>query len=143
MEKIVCFECGCDGEIHNHHVVPKILGGKNTVPLCPSCHGKVHGVDFLNHKKLTKEGLVNAKNRGVKLGSPNNLTRDAKMKGIQKNIQNKLSNDNWNSAKEFISKSNVKNLSTLALMLNENGYKTRKGCFYSAGTVKRLIDSIN
>lgn len=143
MEKIVCFECGCDGEIHNHHVVPKILGGTKTVPLCPSCHGKVHGVDFLNHKKLTKEGLVNAKNRGVKLGSPNNLTREAKMKGVQKIIQNRLSNDNWNRAKEFISKSNVKNLSTLALMLNENGYKTRKGCFYSAGTVKRLIDSIN
>ena len=143
MEKIVCFECGCDGEIHNHHVVPKMLGGTKTVPLCPSCHGKVHGVDFLNHKKLTKEGLVNAKNRGVKLGSPNNLTREAKMKGVQKIIQNRLSNDNWNRAKEFISKSNVKNLSTLALMLNENGYKTRKGCFYSAGTVKRLIDSIN
>lgn len=143
MEKIVCFECGCDGEIHNHHVVPKILGGTKTVPLCPSCHGKVHGLDFLNHKKLTKEGLVNAKNRGVKLGSPNNLTREAKMKGVQKIIQNRLSNDNWNRAKEFISKSNVKNLSTLALMLNENGYKTRKGCFYSAGTVKRLIDSIN
>ena len=143
MEKIVCFECGCDSEIHNHHVVPKMLGGTKTVPLCPSCHGKVHGVDFLNHKKLTKEGLVNAKNRGVKLGSPNNLTREAKMKGVQKIIQNRLSNDNWNRAKEFISKSNVKNLSTLALMLNENGYKTRKGCFYSAGTVKRLIDSIN
>lgn len=143
MEKIVCFECGCYDEIHNHHVVPKILGGTKTVPLCPSCHGKVHGVDFLNHKKLTKEGLVNAKERGVKLGNPNNLTIDAKMKGVKKNIQNKLSNNNWNSAKEFILKSNVENLSTLALMLNENGYKTRRGCFYSAATVKRLIDSIS
>ena len=141
MDKIVCFECGCDGEIHNHHVVPKILGGTKTVPLCPTCHGKVHGVDFLNHKKLTKEGLANAKKKGVKLGSPNNLTKEAKMKGVQKIIENKLSNNEWNRAKEFISKLENKNLLETASILNENGYRTRKGSIFYAGTVKRLIEN--
>lgn len=141
MDKIVCFECGCDGEIHNHHVVPKILGGTKTVPLCPTCHGKVHGVDFLNHKKLTKEGLANAKKRGVKLGSPNNLTKEAKMKGVQKIIENKLSNNEWNRAKEFISILENKNLLETASILNENGYRTRKGSIFYAGTVKRLIEN--
>ena len=141
MEKMVCFECGCDGEIHNHHVVPKILGGTKTVPLCPRCHGKVHEVDFLNHKRLTKEGLVNAKKRGVKLGSPNNLTKEAKMKGVQKIIKNKLSNNEWNKAKEFISKLENKNLLETASLLNENGYRTRKGSIFYAGTFKRLIEN--
>lgn len=141
MEKIVCFECGCDGEIHYHHVVPKILGGTKTVPLCPICHGKIHGVNFLNHKELTRQGLVNAKKRGVKLGSPQNLTKDAKMKGIKKITENRLSSDEWNKAKEFISKLDTKHLTNIALLLNENGYRTRRGCLYSAGTVKRLIEN--
>lgn len=141
MEKNICFECGCDGEIHYHHVVPKILGGTKTVPLCLTCHGKVHGVDFLNHKKLTKEGLANAKKRGVKLGSPNNLTKEVKMKGTQKNIENKLSNHEWKIAKEFISKLQTKNLLKIASLLNENGYRTRNGSKFYAGTVKRLIES--
>lgn len=31
------------------------------------------------------------------------------------------------------------NLSEISKALNENGYKTRNGCFYSAGIVSRLI----
>jgi hypothetical protein len=38
-----CFECGFPAE-HNHHVVPKSMGGKNTVPLCQSCHNLIHSV---------------------------------------------------------------------------------------------------
>ena len=140
MKKIVCFECGNDDEIHNHHVVPKILGGTKTIPLCVSCHGKVHGIDFINHKKLTREGLANAKKRGVKLGTPNNLNGESRKKGLNKVIENRISNDNWNRAKDFISKVKIKKLSTLSSMLNENGYKTRQGCFFTAATVKRLIN---
>lgn len=143
MEKIVCFECGCDGEIHNHHVVPKILGGAKTVPLCTTCHGKIHGVDFLNHKELTRQGLVNAKKRGVKLGSPQNLTKDAKMKGVEKITENRLLNNEWNKAKEFISKLDTKHLTNIALLLNENGYRTRRGCLFHASTVKRLIEQLH
>lgn len=32
-----CFECN-NSIVELHHVVPKSLGGKKTVPLCESCH---------------------------------------------------------------------------------------------------------
>jgi len=70
---MICQGCKIYTEdIHKHHIVPKVLGGvdedSNIVNLCESCHGKVHGRNMLNHRKLTKEGLKKAKERGVKLG---------------------------------------------------------------------------
>jgi hypothetical protein len=53
---ITCFECGGDAQ-HNHHVIPKSLGGTRTVPLCHTCHGMVHGLNFTNHGYLIKIGL--------------------------------------------------------------------------------------
>ncbi len=146
MEKILCFECGLDGEIHNHHVVPKIKGGTKTVPLCLVCHGKVHGVNFLNHKELTKRGLSEAKKRGVKLGNPQNLTYEHKLKGVDSIKRNKENDENWNSAKEFI-RERMNNefkytLTEIANELNDCGYKTRKGSTFSATTVKRLINDL-
>jgi hypothetical protein len=141
MEKKLCFECGIDGEIHNHHVVPKSKGGTKTVPLCTICHGKIHDRNFLNHKQLTIQGLANAKKRGVKLGKPENLNANGRKKGLDKVIQNKLSNENWNRAKEFISKLDTKHLTNIALLLNENGYRTRRGCMFTPATVKRLIEN--
>ena len=44
---IKCFECDSEENIHNHHVIPKILGGTKTIPLCALCHGKVHDKDIL------------------------------------------------------------------------------------------------
>lgn len=67
-----CFECNKPAD-HLHHVVPKIRGGSKMVPLCQECHGKVHGLDFMNHRRLTKEGLARAKARGVRLGNPSTL----------------------------------------------------------------------
>lgn len=64
----LCFDCGTEDFIHQHHVVPKILGGVKTVPLCPGCHGKIHGMDFTKHRNLTLLGLQRARRRGVRLG---------------------------------------------------------------------------
>tara|TARA_R100000008_G_C3489603_1_gene118025 strand:- start:133 stop:549 length:417 start_codon:yes stop_codon:yes gene_type:complete len=46
-----CFECG-DAAQANHHVVPKVLGGTQTIPLCLKCHGKVHNKDLVTMRKL-------------------------------------------------------------------------------------------
>lgn len=58
MEK--CFECG-NPATENHHVIPKVLGGTKTVPLCTKCHMKVHGLAETrradNHSENTKKGL--------------------------------------------------------------------------------------
>lgn len=66
-----CFECGTTDNIHQHHVVPRTLGGTKTIPLCEKCHGLIHGMNFSDHSTLTKIGLDNARKRGVKLGNPN------------------------------------------------------------------------
>jgi hypothetical protein len=47
-----CFECGEPAQA-NHHVVPKILGGTKTIPLCLECHGKVHDKNLTSMKKLS------------------------------------------------------------------------------------------
>jgi DNA invertase Pin-like site-specific DNA recombinase len=91
----------------------------------------------------TKRGLEELKKKGVKLGSPQNLTIEARIKGAEVIKRNKLENENWKRAQTFIEHFQMKNgyinLSQISNALNENGYKTRRGCLYSAGTVKRLL----
>ena len=57
MSKSKCFECGDNIAIHQHHVVPKSIGGKNTIPLCEKCHSLVHGKD-MKISYLTRIGLL-------------------------------------------------------------------------------------
>ena len=91
----------------------------------------------------TKRGLSELKKKGVKLGSPQNLTPDARKKGVQTIIRKRIENDNWKTARMFIEHFQMKNgyinFSEIARLLNEKGYKTRKGCLFSPGIVKRLI----
>jgi hypothetical protein len=64
-----CFEC--NGAAHHaHHVIPFSQGGTRTVPLCESCHSKVHGLDMSDHSRLTKEGLKRARAAGKRVGRP-------------------------------------------------------------------------
>ena len=91
----------------------------------------------------TKRGLEELKKKGKKLGSPQNLTQSARNKGMEAIKRNRVENENWNKAKTFIEHFQMKygyiNLSELSRQLNGNGYKTRNGCHYSAGSVKRLL----
>ena len=48
--KYLCFECGNNAE-EEHHVIPRSLGGSNTIPLCKDCHKKAHNISY---KKLSK-----------------------------------------------------------------------------------------
>lgn len=64
---INCFECGSKAEC-NHHVVPVSLGGTKTIPLCLKCHGLVHDVNFIKHKRLQKIGIKKAKEAGLYQG---------------------------------------------------------------------------
>lgn len=52
-----CFECGSPAD-HDHHVVPRSLGGTRTIPLCGMCHGKVHDHEGLTSTSaLTREAM--------------------------------------------------------------------------------------
>jgi hypothetical protein len=59
-----CYECGAVEQLHDHHVVPKSLGGTKTLPLCPNCHGLVHERDFMKQSTLQKKGVLRAKAEG-------------------------------------------------------------------------------
>lgn len=93
----------------------------------------------------TKRGLEELK-KTRKLGNPQNLTDSARLKGIETVKMNKSENENWRRAKTFIECFQMKhgyiNLSELSRQLNYNGYKTRNGCLFCAGTVKRLLETM-
>tara|TARA_R110000772_G_scaffold17946_3_gene50035 strand:+ start:173920 stop:174303 length:384 start_codon:yes stop_codon:yes gene_type:complete len=73
MKKIIinldeCFECGHNIHIHMHHVVPRILGGKKTLPLCEKCHGLVHNINLVKSGELRRLGIEKAKQNGTYKG---------------------------------------------------------------------------
>jgi hypothetical protein len=74
-----CFECEADAsQGHDHHVVPRALGGTKTVRLCVKCHGLIHGLDFTHHGVLTREGQRPGRERGVWFGAaPMGYKKDA------------------------------------------------------------------
>lgn len=91
----------------------------------------------------TKNGLSALKAKGIKLGSPQNLTIEARKKGTESIIRNRVENENWKLAKTFIEHFQMKNgytsFTEISKQLNLNGYKTRKGCLFRPEIVKRLI----
>ena len=64
----VCFECDAPAE-HNHHVVPRSLGGTRTIPLCERCHGLVHDKRFTKISTLTKNALAIKKAKKQRIGA--------------------------------------------------------------------------
>lgn len=64
----LCFECNATAD-HMHHVVPLVLGGTRTIPLCESCHGKVHSREMTGHRRLTKAALAVKKGKGERVGA--------------------------------------------------------------------------
>jgi len=70
-----CFNCGGEGCLEKHHVVPRSLGGIKTVYLCSKCHGLAHGNALLrndNHAVLIKKGIERRRNEGAVWGRPSN-----------------------------------------------------------------------
>jgi|HubBroStandDraft_6_1064221.scaffolds.fasta_scaffold767035_2 hypothetical protein len=62
-----CFECGQIAQ-HEHHVIPRSLGGTRTVWLCERHHGMVHGLAFTNHGVLTRLGQARRRAEGYAAG---------------------------------------------------------------------------
>lgn len=137
---MICFECGGTAE-HQHHVVPRSLGGTRTVPLCATCHGKIHGIDFSSHGILTKAGLIKAAARGALIGNRSgNRNRDtgaakaawsAKTQARQAEVRE--------VCLELIAEHGEMTTRKLADHLNQAGYKTVTGKDWSATQVWRII----
>lgn len=70
-----CPGCGEKSDVfHDHHVVPKSVGGldlpSNIVTICVQCHEKIHSRHRMATSELTRAGLKKALERGVVLGRP-------------------------------------------------------------------------
>ncbi len=95
----------------------------------------------------TKRGLNELKKKGIKLGSPQNLTMEARNKGVQTIIRNKLNNENWKTARMFIEHFQLKNghlnFSEISRQLNDRGFKTRNGYNFNPATVRRITKEID
>lgn len=91
--------------------------------------------------KRTKDALAELKRKGVKLGSPQNLTNDARLKGIEATIQKALNNENNRKATALIISLKKDNLSyrKIAFELNKNGFKTSMGKEFSGSQVLFLF----
>jgi DNA invertase Pin-like site-specific DNA recombinase len=86
----------------------------------------------------TKRALKVKKDQGFKLGTPQNLTREAKLKGA--NAMRTKANENPNNqrARAFLRLLNG-TLEYKALQLNENGFRTAKNGLFTPMQVKRLM----
>ena len=142
---IKCFECGSEAQ-ENHHVIPKSRGGTKTIPLCSPCHGKVHNFRRSdNHAQLTREGLQRAKDRGVILGKPENLSNESRKKGSEAQKQKSKDNVNNKKALPLIIEKRKEGLSygKIADLLNGMEYKSSRGKKFNDTTVMRIYKKLH
>lgn len=139
-----CFECDKPAT-ENHHVIPQSLGGTKTVPLCGSCHDRVHGWGNKrrdHHSELTKEGLRKAKERGVQLGYPGDFSvfQEKGTKAVKE-----LADSFANNIVLYILyyKGLGYTLQEIADSLNKNNIKTPRNSKWYAKSVSNAFDRLD
>ncbi|MDQ0592181.1 DNA invertase Pin-like site-specific DNA recombinase [Chryseobacterium ginsenosidimutans] len=91
----------------------------------------------------TKSALAELKKKGIKLGNPQNLSADARLKGLEARKEKAKMNDNNRKASILIVNLRQQGLSfdRIARKLNEYGYKTSQGYSFSRTQAQRLYNS--
>lgn len=92
----------------------------------------------------TKSALAELKSKGIKLGNPENMTVEARMKGLETRKQNALENENNRKATALIisMKKGGKTFAQITRELNELGFKTRTGKKFQQNQVQILYKRI-
>lgn len=92
--------------------------------------------------KRTIAALEELRSKGKKLGSPQNLTREAQKQGAEAMKQKALNNENNRKATALIVslRETGKSYTKIAQQLNDNGFKTSRGYTFSASQVMVLYD---
>lgn len=136
---MICFECDGPAQ-HQHHVVPRVCGGRKTVPLCEKCHGKIHGMSFevngLGHSRLTSLGLKAKRNRGEFIGGGIpygfGLSKDGIRLKRDKDEQATIALAKKIKSQGFSLRATARQLATL-------GRLSRDGKVFHAGQVARML----
>ncbi len=98
--------------------------------------------------KRTKEALLSAKTRGVKLGNPQNLTKEAMLKGAKRS-QVVRAHKAMQTAKDLapvishLKQKGVTSLRKIAKVLEEQGIEAPRKGKWHASQVKRMLDHIH
>lgn len=92
--------------------------------------------------KRTKDALAELIKQGVKLGSPQNLDKEARQKGLQARTSNARNNENNRKAQGFIVSLYQNGLTFYSITkeLNKLGYKTRNNKAFQQVQVQRLYN---
>ncbi len=90
----------------------------------------------------TKAALAEAKKRGVKLGTPANLTPEARAKGPAARRQKAIEGSKQATALAVSLRAQGRSLQQIADELKAAGFKSPRGKWYSPGSVKRLLDRV-
>lgn len=90
----------------------------------------------------TKQALAELKKNGIKLGKPENLSKEAIERGRIKRINNSSLDDNNRKAGALIVSmvDQGKSLYNISKELNRLGFKTRRDCDFTIMQVKRLYN---
>lgn len=92
----------------------------------------------------TKQALAELKKTGIKLGNPNNLTSEARNKGVRTIKQNAINNDRNRQAQSVIVNCKEKGMTyrEIASYLNELNFKTRRGKQFLSASVHQLYSRL-
>ncbi len=90
----------------------------------------------------TKQSLAELKAKGIRLGSPKNLTDKARLKSIEVRRYKSLNDTNNKRATALIvaSRNASESYHKIADRLNESDFRTRRDKRFTSATVKRLYD---
>ncbi len=130
-----CINCNAAAQ-HDHHVVPRSLGGAVTVPLCAECHGKAHGRagGFRTTPDLVRSALAAKKARGERAGEvPYGYSADAAGRLVECPAEMEL------IALTKHMRANGKSVRSIVAALLRGGYVGRCGRPLGATQVARLL----
>lgn len=131
-----CFECNSKKRLHNHHVVPRVLGGTNTVVLCEKCHGLVHSRK-MNTQALTLKAMDKKRKNNVvisgKIPFGFKVSKADPSKMIKVPRQQKI-------IKEIVRRKNKgERIYHIAKLLRKRRIKTAYGGTWQANTIGSIL----
>lgn len=134
-KNVRCFECDGPGD-HEHHVIPRSLGGTRTVWLCELHHGLVHEREFLSHRELTRKGMERLRKLGKYTGgvAPYGFFIYAGELRPHEQEQRVIARARDLHAKSL-------SLRAISDMLTEEGHLSRTGTPFTPSAVNRMIKS--